>query len=292
MSGALASMRGVLYVARPGARAHVQPFDFDGRPLSAGFRVRGLDGARVDPRALAVDEDRRLWLADTSSAAVRGFDVFGQERFQARDEAGRARDAAGSLGRPVGVAASGVERETRLLVASSGERRHALHLLDPHERLALSLRPLGDPQGRFRGLAGVALRAGLGAVCERAAQRVQVFREGEFHFAFRCPPAPGVGEDFDPVAVAILAGGRFLVVHAGERPALLLFDAGGRFERTVARHGAQELELVEPCSVALEEVAGEPPRLAVLDQAGLRVQVLTLDGRAYGSFLDTTQASV
>lgn len=293
MFGALTVSRGVLYVARPGARAWVRPYDFDGRALATGFRVRGLEGVRADLRALAADADRRIWAADAGSRAVRAFNVFGQELFLARDDDASNADRAGRFGQPVGIAAVGVEDETRLVVASAGERRHALHLVDPAARTALSLRPMGDPNASFRRLAGVAAAGRFAYACERGAGRVQVFRDGEFHFACHTTLAPGLRETFEPSAVAVLADGRLLVCHAGAHAAVLLFEAGGRFVRALATDGADDVELSEPSAIAIDEAfAAGAPRFAVLDQAGARVQVLSLEGRCFGSFQDPAHATV
>lgn len=289
MLGALTVSRGVLYVARPGARTWVRPYDFDGRALAPGFRVRGLEGVRADLRALAADEDRRVWAADAGSRAVRAFSVFGQELFLARDEDPSGADRAGRFGQPVGVAAVGVEDETRLVVASAGERRHALHLVDPTSRTALSLRPLGDPNGVFRRLAGVAASGRFAYACERGAGRVQVFRDGEFHFACHATASPGLGETFEPSAIAVLSDGNLVVCHAGAHAGLLLFEPSGRFVRVLAADGDDAFELCEPSAVAVDEHSG---RIAVLDLDGARVQVLSLEGRCHGSFLDPAHATV
>ncbi|MBK7874845.1 MAG: hypothetical protein IPJ77_03695 [Planctomycetes bacterium] len=293
MHGSLALAQGVLYVARPSARTEIVPFDLDGRPLARGFRVRGLAGARVELAALACDVDRRLWAADTGSRALRAFSVFGQELFAWRDDAIEELDRAARIGRPVGVAASGVESELRLLVASAGERRHALHWVDPVERTALSLRPLGDPNERFRRLAGVALSGSFAAACEAGAGRVQVFRDGEFHFAFRCPIAPGTGAAFEPRAVALLADGRFVVACGGERSALLLVRGDGQVERMLAEDGLADGCVFEPSSLAVEPGASDAAaRVAVIDRDGARVQLFALDGRSFGAFLDPAEARV
>ena len=292
MQGAMTLVQGVLWIARSGARAALVPFDLDGRPLGRGFRVRGFDGARVELAALSADADRRLWCADPAGRAVRGFSVFGSELFTWRDTSPHELDRAGHLGRPAGIAASGVEDELRLLVASGGERRHALHWVDPDARTASSLRPLGDPSGAFRGLAGVAVAGRLAAACEPGAARVQVFRDGEFHFAFRCPPAPGWAEPFDPRAIAFLPDGRMVVAHGGESSAVLVFGGDGRFERLLAEAHSDAGGLVEPTAVAVEPGASAAEtRVPVMDLGGERVQVFTLDGRCLGAFLDAAQAT-
>lgn len=293
MHGALALAQGVLYVARPAARTLIVPFDLDGRPLARGFRVRGLGGARVELAALACDVDRRIWAADTGAQALRAFNVFGLELFAWRDDSLEELDRAARIGRPVGVAASGVESDLRLLVASAGERRHALHWVNPEERTALSLRPLGDPNERFQRLAGVGLSGTLAAACEAGAGRVQVFRDGEFHFAFRCVVSAGKGGTFTPRAVAVLPDGRFVVACTGEPSALLLVRGDGRVERVLAQDGLEDGCVFEPSAVAVEpETRDSAARVAVIDRDGARVQLFALDGRSFGAFLDPAEARV
>ena len=293
MHGALALSQGVLHVARPSARVEIVPYDLDGRPLGRGFRVRGLAGSRVELAAIACDVDRRIWAVDSSSRALRGFNVFGLELFAWRDDAVEELDRPARIGRPVGIATTGVETDLRLLVASAGERRHALHWVDPVERTALSMRPLGDPNERFRRLAGVALDGALAAACEVGAQRVQVFRSGEFHFAFRCPPAPGTGSSFEPRAIAILPDARFVVACGGGASGVLLFRGDGMLERVLAHDGLEDGCVFEPSAVAVEPGRLEAEtRIAVIDRDGARVQLFGLDGRAFGAFLDPSEARV
>jgi hypothetical protein len=275
MDGGLALASGVLFVARSGA-ARVVPHDLEGRPLGPGFAIDGLDGRRATIGALACDVDRRLWTVDPGARALRGFSVFGSEVFRWQADAPD-RDRAAHLGRPVGVAVGGVEAETRLVVASAGERRHALHWIDPLAREALSLRPLGAPAGRFRHLAGVALAGRFAYACETGAARVQVFRDGEFHFAFGAPPAPG-GAPFEPRAIAVLPDGRIVVAHAGETSALLLFEPGGRFLRVLVGDGPEPGAVLEPVALAAD---GE--RLWVLDRGGDRLQAFDPGGEHLGA---------
>ncbi|MBI5364797.1 MAG: hypothetical protein HZA53_16595 [Planctomycetes bacterium] len=293
MHGALTLVQGVLWVARPLARVTHAPFDLDGRPLARGFRVRGFDGARAEFGALAADVDRRIWCADEQGRALRAFNVFGSELFTWRDAHVPEQDRAGHLGAPVGVAAAGIESDLRLVVASRGERRHALHCVDPEERTARSLRPLGDPNERFRRLAGVATNGRFIAVCEPGAARVQVYRDGEFHFAFRCPPAPGSNAVFEPRALALLDDGRMVVAQGGERSAVLLVAGDGRLQRVLAEGGVDAGSVFEPSALAVEPGTSDATtRVPVIDRDGDRVQVFTLDGRCLGAFLDPAQASV
>jgi hypothetical protein len=250
----------------------LSPFDWDGRALGEGFAIPALEGAVCDPRGLAVDGDRRLWIADRGARALRAFSVFGVEVERLSGPAG------GGFEQLSALAAAGVEHERLLAAGAGGERRHALALLGPDGALRGSLRPLGDPQGRFRGLCDLVLQGRTLHAAEEHAGRIQVFRDGEFHYALR---AGGLR----PRAIAPLSDGRVLLVQAGEPSALVLLETDGSLVRTLAAHGSAEGEVCDPCSLAVEEGADERhTRVAVLDRGGDRVQVFALDGRCFGCF--------
>jgi hypothetical protein len=260
-------------------------FDWDGRPLREGFGVPAADGAVSDPRALAVDGDRRIWIADRGARALRAFSVFGVEVARLSCPA-RPHDTPGGFEQLSALAAWGVEDELLLAAGSSGERRHALALLGAQGGLRLSLRPLGDPQGRFHGLCDLVLSGRTLHVCEEQAGRIQVFRDGEFHYAMR---AAGLR----PCAIAPLSDGRVIVAQSGEPSALVVLESDGTVERTLARHGDDEGEIRDPCSLAVEEGVDERhTRVAVLDRGGDRVQIFALDGRCFGCFPDLSCASL
>lgn len=288
MLGSLCARNGILYVGRHALAAHVRPYDFGGLPLGPGFSFRGRDGGRAEASGIAVDLDRRVWVADRAAGALRAFTAFGRELDGALSGVDPERDAPGALGDVVAVAADGVEEGARLLASRGGVRRHALQLFELRTRGVLSLRPRGDADGTFHGLAGVALRGRWIWACEAGAGAVQVFRDGEFHYLFASPPSPGTRAHFEPRALAPLADGRTIVAQGGTlASALLLFDAGGRLLRVLAEHGAEDGGVLEPTGVAVLEGAGDDAtRVAVIDQDGDRVQVFTLGGRCAGRFSD------
>ncbi len=116
--------------------------------------------------------------------------------------------------------------------------------------------------------------------CEEQAGRIQVFRDGEFHYALR---AGGLR----PCASAPLEDGRVIVVQAGDASALVVLASDGSIERTLATHGSGEGEVCDPCSLAVEQGQDERhTRIALLDRGGDRVQVFALDGRCFGCFPD------
>jgi hypothetical protein len=285
MRARLCSAAGVLYVLRDERGPQLRPYDWDGRPLGEGFAIPAADSEPCDPRALAVDGDRRLWIADRGARALRAFSVFGLEVRRLAAPPGRTQRGSG-FEQLSALAAAGVEDELLLAAGSGGERRHALALCSADGRAPVSLRPLGDPQGRFSGLCDLVLAGRTLHACEEQAGRIQVFRDGEFHYALR---AGGLR----PVAIAPLEDGRVVVAQAGEPSALALLEADGSLVRVLAPHGEAEGEVCDPCSLALEPGADERhTRIALLDRGGDRVQIFALDGRCFGSFPDLCCATL
>lgn len=294
MHGSLALHQGVLYVGRWEKTAHVRAFDLDGRPLGPAFSFRDAELGRSAAAGIAVDPDHRIWVADAPARTLRAFSVVGTELFRLAEpppagEGGTSADrppqvdARGRIGEPVDVAVSPLNEEPVLVVGSRGTRRHALQRFGVEGKWIDSLRPLGDPQERFRRVAGVAARGRRIYACELGAERVQVFRDGEFHFAFRVV-APGEGA-LVPAAAAALDDGRVVVACGGERSALCLMDEGGALVRVLAGHGGEEGEVFQPSDVVADDVGSDRrSRVAVIDCDGDRVQVFSLDGRCFGRF--------
>jgi hypothetical protein len=286
MHGSLCLKNGILYVGRHVSTAHVQPYDLDGHRLGGGFSFRGEADRGAAASGIDIDEDHRVWIADGAGERVRTFSLFGRELPDLEDRAG-----AGSRNRFEGIvdiAASGVEADLELLITRRGRRRHALELLHVASRRIRSLRPDGDPQGSFDGLSRSAMHANLVYACESGAGRVQVFRDGEFHYLFRLPMNPGAGSRFEPRAVAPLADGRMVIAQGGAASsALVLVEPGGRPVRVLARHGDATGSVIEPSDVAVEEGESDRrSRVAVIDCDGDRVQVFTLEGECFGAFAD------
>jgi hypothetical protein len=280
MHGCLTLKNGVLYVGRHELTAHVRPYDLDGKPLAPGFSFRGPEGEPVILSGIDIDDDHHLWIADSAAARVRAFSVFGREvRALASTASG---DARGSLSAVVDVAVASGDDDPVLAVACGGWRRHALQLVRSDGRWVGSLRPEGNPLGRFNGVRSVAVKGRMTYVAETRAGRIQVFRDGDFHFAFGLPVAGG--GRFEPLAVAPLVDGRLVVATGGAHSGLLLVDAAGRLIRELAGRGEGAGQVFEPADVVVEEGEGEQAtRLAAIDLDGERVQVFTLEGRCYGA---------
>jgi hypothetical protein len=287
--GSLALRAGVLYVGRHEKTAHVRPYDLDGRPLGPGFSFRGPHGEPCTLGGLDVDDDHHLWVADSALGCVRTFSVFGREVASfgsnepvAPGRTGRENDVRGALCSPVDVTVVGEGAEASLVVASGGWRRHAVQRFHLDGGWIGSLRPEGNPMGRFHGVRRVSVRGPMTYVCEARAGRVQVFRDGEFHFLFRLP-VRAAGR-FEPVAVAALEGGRMVLATGGSHSGLFLLDGAGRLLRVLAESGLEAGQVYEPADVAVEEGGSErETRLAVVDRDADRVQVFTLEGQCYGA---------
>ena len=286
MQGSLTLHRGLLFVGQHARTALVRSFDLDGRASLPGFSFRDRRVGRSMVAGLDLDEEGRVWVADTPASRVRLFTLFGKEigglgisndcplrDFDERDEPGIIRH-------PVDVIARGNADGLELVVASGGNRRHAIQVFDENLRLVRSLRPLGDPRGHFRGVRRIARRGRYLFVLERDAQRIQVFRDLEYHFAFRPDLSRSV-----PTALVALRDGRLVIGCGGSRPAILICDATGRTHRILAHPGSEEGTVTEIEDLAIEEAAHDrESRIFALDADGDRLQVFTLEGRCYGSF--------
>ncbi len=297
MAGSLALSNGLLFVGSEEKTARVGVFDLDGHRVGAGFSFRDERLGRSSAAGLAVDEDRRVWVADTPASRVRCFSLFGREEAglglavdaprapeDVRSEELGVPDARATIRLPVDVALDTSAEEPRLVVGCGGERRHAVQVYDGEGGYVFSPAPCGDPHGRYQGVSGVDCVGRWLFVAERAGARVQVFRDGAFHFSVDAHPEDA--PDFAPVAVAGLQDGRFLILTEGEDASgLFLLDPAGRLLRVLATHGDHEGGVLHPGDVVVEEADREDrTRVVVVDQEAERVQVFTLDGRCYGAF--------
>jgi hypothetical protein len=284
--GSLALRSGVLYVARHEIEAQVRPYDLDGHALGHGFPLRGAEGERCELGGIDVDSDHQVWLADAANARLRSFTLFGRvSRSLSGDpssgEGLRRDDVRGSLRALTDVAVRESEDDLQLVVASGGWRRHAVQVFRDDGRCLVSLRPEGDPLAHFHGAVRVAARGRWTYVCETLAGRVQVFRDDEFHFAFRLPVRHG--GRFEPLALAPLEGGRMVIATGGADGALLLVDGAGRLIRVLAERGEEHGRVRDVGDVVAADGASErETRIAVIDRDSERVQVFTLEGLCHG----------
>lgn len=285
MSGGLALGAGALYVGTAEKTAHIHSYDLDGRPLAAAFSFRGRADAAAKVSGLCVDSDRRLWVADSAGACLWGFSVFGTELVHINGEPA---DRSGSLGAPIAVASIGEDTAQELVVASRGTRRHALHILpvESGAGVSVSLRPEGHHDKLFDDLVHVHTKGDLILASERRANRVQIFKEREFHYAIE----PVVPKGAELRCARLTADGRFVCAFGGGSSALVLLDRRGRLMRVLAESGEAEGRIYEPSDLVIEEgEADSRTRIWVLDRDACRVQVFTLEGSCHGSFHEFPQ---
>ncbi len=304
--GALALHSGVLYVARRAHATFVRPFDWDGTALAQGFHARDSDGGEVDASAMCVDRDHRLWIADGEGSRVLCYSVHGR-LLASIDSVGPAKrrrldltlESAGD--HPGGLwqtSALGLcERfeedghgSIELYIGCAGTRRHALQRYSDSGRCLDTLRSEGLAARCFEDVRGLSFADGRLWVAEAGAKRVQVFRQGEFHVAWRFPSASGAV--LVPIAVAALDDGRAVVAARGQEEVVFLVDRDGRWIQTIAQGAGSDAQVREGSQaeishvVAIAAQAGESEgstRIAVMDQDGERVQVFTLGGRCFGA---------
>ena len=262
--GGLFLHEGVLFVAGYDQPGSILAYDLDGRRLDSGFVLGALDGGPAPSLSgLAVDADRKLWVADAGSGLVRCVNLFGQE---AGSFAPQVKPLEAPLGGKhpgtglVDVALAQSSEWTGIFAAAAGRRVGAVGLYLPDGTLLQALRSEGDPKAPFRRVVRIAAEGELLYVVEAGARRVQVFRAGEFHYAFG---ADRLGDS--------------LVAPAG-RPRALAPVGDGRLVVAVESLGEDG-----------EEAGGGVDRncglFVLTGRGGGRIQVFNLAGRCFGSFL-------
>lgn len=284
MQGSLALGGGTLFVGAQAKTVRVRAFDLGGRALGTGFTFRDAQAGRSAAAGMALDADRCLLVADTPADRVRRFSVFGVEvgglgAPQGTDEAPV---LPGLLRRPVDVAVQGNRQEGLVVIACAGVQRHAVQRFDPEFGYVGTCASLGDPARAFDGVSRIALDADRLYVAESTPRLVQVFRGGEFLFAFRLTDRSG--EALEPSALAPVGDGRLVVACRAPRSGLFLVDSSGRPLSELAVEGDEDGAVLEPCDAVLAAASDDRhARLFVLDRDGLRLQVFTLEGRCHGT---------
>ena len=99
----------------------------------------------------------------------------------------------------------------------------------------ISLRSLGDPEGFFLDARGIVLQEDEAWVLEAQTPRLQIFKEGAFHYALPLPEIQGAR----PMAFALAPGGRPVVAWGGDRGAVLLLGPDGRVNGCLAAAGEE-----------------------------------------------------
>ena len=297
MQGSLDLHRGTLFVGDQEKTARVQLFDLEGRRLGGGFQFRDATVGRSAAAGIAVDDDRRIFVADTPASRVRVFSVFGRESpgfaSSAALVAPQRADLAGILHVPVDVAVQGNADDGVLVIACAGERRHAVQVFDPGLTWRRSLASTGDPGRMFSGVRRVECHGRLILVAEAGSGRVQVFRDGDFLYLFSLS-SRGNGR-LTPSAIAAVGAsaedGRMVVSCSGPASGVVLVDSAGRWIRTLAGPGEQEGSVHDPSDVVVHPGEDDrSTRIAVIDRDGLRIQVFDLEGGLQASFPVTVSA--
>ena len=282
VSGSLCLAGGVLYVGRYAKTATVCSYDLDGRALNTHITYRDSKCGSSSLTGLDLDQDRRIWIADSFAGKLRAFTLFGRPIVELGDAPEHHQDQRGRIGRPVDVLCRGEAPDLRVVVASAGTRRHAVQEHQIESGRTRSMRPMGESEGRFRQVVRLACFERELFVAEARARRVQVFRDGEFHYAFRVPLASGGWAE--PAGMAPLEDGRLLLAVRGETSGVLLVDRTGKVLEVLAEEGHEVGQVFEPTDVVVEAAARDGVRrAAVLDADGDRIQVFNLAGRCYGS---------
>jgi hypothetical protein len=275
VSGSLAARGRTLYVAWPGRPARWRAFDVSGRALTPWTALASGGGGGANCAGLEVDADHRLWIADPEHALVRCVNVFGNQLAALRAWPRAPRDGLGTLAEPLGIACAGDGDPLRLWLAQGGVRRAAVQLLDESGRARARLRSLGDPREPFHGARRVRAAGRYVWVLETLARRVQVFRDGEFHFAFQVRERAAAA----PLAsLALFEDGSGVVCTAGEAARLVRIGRSGNVRGAVCD------DVAAPADVALLD--GFDPasaRIALLDRDGLRVRAFEAAGRCVGA---------
>jgi hypothetical protein len=285
MLGSLALHRGVLFVGRHERTAHVGLFDLGSGTAIGGFSFRDELAGASAASGLAVDDDRRLFVADGRASCLRHFTVFGREvgGVGAGPEAS-ARDVPGAIVNPVDVTCRGDSSGGVLVVALGGERRNAVQVLDEGLRFSRSVRAPGRREATFRGVRRIALRGRWLYVAEAGRGAIHVYRDFEYHASHVLGARGGRSE---PQAVAPLDDGRMVIACGGERNAILLVDRAGRLLRVLAEEGSELGEVLHPVDLVVAPGACDrTTEIAVLDLDGDRVQLFTLDGRSFGALAE------
>lgn len=286
MQGSLALGRGALFVGDHAKTARVRAFDLGGRELGPAFSFRDVIVGRSSVSGLAVDEDHTILIADTPAHRVRRFSLFGRE-VGGLGTASIPHDPGapllpGFVRSPVGVVTRGHRDQGWIAIACGGVHRHAVQLFDPEFGYRRSYASFGEPSRPFQGVSRIAADGERLFVAEAISRTVQVFRSGEFSFAFRLVGHDG--QPLEPSALAPTGDGRLIVGCRSPRSVLLLVDSAGRPLRELAGEGEREGAVAEPSDAVIVPASEDRlARIYVLDRDGLRVQVFTHDARCLGT---------
>lgn len=245
---------GTIAVADPDAFS-VHVYDVAGRRYR---RLNEADGGPLlAPVGVAIDLERRIYVADSSRAAVFRYDAEGRWI----DTLGRDR-----LLRPTGLA---FDRDARVLYVVD-TLAHRIVGFDKAGNVVVEFGQRGRGDGEFNYPVAIAVdRSGRLYVTDSLNFRIQVFdRTGRFLFAFGgSGTAPG---RFDKAkGIALDADGHIYVVE-GLHDVIQVFDAEGRLLTVVGTTGTGPGEFGLPAGIHIDR----DNRILIADSANHRIQIL------------------
>ncbi len=276
MFGGIATKGRLLALARGAARGEIRVYDLADSTLRSRFSYGGTEGGWADAGGIDLDEEGRIFVADTAGGRLRIFSSFGHEvgGFGLPEEASRPRDLKGMLAYPRSVVRDGTGR----LWITCGDRPwvHGLQVFDAQGRFLSSLEAFGDRSRSFGPALDLTLFGEDVWVADTGNDALQVWRlDGGFLCSFEIPRDWGRR----PQAIAAV-GDRLALLLAEPRPRVLLVDRD--FKRTGICRLPRNQTLENPSGLA----RGPEGRLFVLDRDGSRVLAFEGDGEFAEVYLE------
>ena len=221
MLAAMAKRGNLLVLARNQGSVRIQVLDITRKVWIRDFVFRPDSGAGLDVGGLAIGEDGRIFLSDTSACCVWIFNLFGKPlgRLGLPKEVSTPRDRRGIPAWPRGLS---LDSQQALWVACGASAWvHGLQIFSPDGRFQTSVASQGVRTETYCAPEGLVIQEGRVWVAEPLADRLQVFREdGGFLGAYDVSDRAGVGR---PFALTPFSGGLAVLVREPVE-ALLLLD--------------------------------------------------------------------
>ncbi|HEX5762133.1 MAG TPA: DUF6531 domain-containing protein [Solirubrobacterales bacterium] len=228
-------------------------------------------GQFSQPRAVAVDDEGDVWVADTSNHRVQEFD----SEWNPIRQLGSFGTAAGQFSSPSGVA---VDPAGNVWVADTGN--HRLQKFDAEGGFLLQVGSQGSANGQFKSPGGVATDAQGGVwVADTSNHRIQQLdSQGQFISKFGSQGAAN-GQLSAPGGAALDAQGNVWVADTFNSR-VQQFDSQGGFIRKFGIQGSGDGQLGFPQGLAIDR-SGD---VWVADTANHRVQGFSATGKYLTKF--------